>query len=108
MTSGRRTSEPANLASPPETARLAAARRPRPPAATVVAVAALAALLGLALWSLLSFGFTASSFTESLDRVGPFLHRMLPLRFPPAGELAQSIAITLSIVLLGTAISALI
>jgi phosphonate transport system permease protein len=74
----------------------------------VAAVAALAALLGLAVWSLLSSGFTASSFTESLDKVGPFLHRMLPLRFPPAGELARSIAITLSIVLLGTAISAVL
>jgi phosphonate transport system permease protein len=74
----------------------------------VVVVAVLAALLGLALWSLLSFGFTASALTESLDKVGPFLHRMLPLGFPPAGELAQSIAITLSIVLVGTAISALI
>lgn len=108
MTSGRGSAGPVNLASAPKTARLATVQRPRPPAATVVAVATLAALLGLALWSLLSFGFTASSFTESLDKVGPFLHRMLPLGFPPAGELARSIAITLSIVIVGTAISALI
>jgi len=74
----------------------------------VAAIAALAALLGLALWSLVSSGFTASSFTESLDKVGPFLHRMLPLGFPPAGELARSIAITLSIVVVGTALSALL
>lgn len=107
MTSGGN-SGPGNLATAPETARLAAVQRPRPPAATVAAVAVLAALLGLAVWSLLSFGFTASSFTESLDRVGPFLRRMLPLGFPPAGELARSIAITLSIVLVGTAISALL
>jgi len=68
----------------------------------------LAALAGLALWSLLAFGFTVSSLTESLDKVGPFLRRMVPLGFPPAGELAQSIATTLSIVLLGTAISAVL
>ena len=84
------------------------ARRPRPPPATVAAASVLVALLGLALWSLFSFGFTASSFTESLGKVGPFLHRMLPLGFPPAGELAQSIATTLSIVLVGTALSALL
>jgi len=75
---------------------------------TVAAVAVLAALLGLALWSLVSFGFTVSSLTDSLDKVGPFLRRMLPLGFPPVGELAQSIGTTLSIVLLGTAISALL
>ena len=90
------------------TARAAAIRRPRPPAATVAAVAVLAALVGLALWSVFSFGFTVSSFTDSLDKVGPFLRRMLPLGFPPAGELARSVATTLSIVLVGTAISALL
>ena len=89
-------------------ARAAAVKRPRPPVATVAAVAVLAAVLGLAVWSLLSFGFTVSSLTDSLDKVGPFLRRMLPLGFPPAGELAQSVATTLSIVLLGTALSALL
>jgi phosphonate transport system permease protein len=74
----------------------------------VAAVAVLVALAGLALWSLLGFGFTVSSFTESLDKVGPFLRRMVPLGLPPAGELAQSIVTTLSIVLLGTAISAVL
>lgn len=106
MTPARRSG--AGSLSAPEAARLAAVPRPRPPAATVAAVTILAVLLGLALWSLFTFGFTVSALTESLDKVGPFLQRMLPLHFPPAGELARSIVITLSIVLLGTAISAVL
>ncbi|MEV0567155.1 phosphonate ABC transporter, permease protein PhnE [Dactylosporangium sp. NPDC050588] len=85
-----------------------AVKRPAPAASTIVAAGLLVALLGFAVWSLNEIGFTAETFTESADKVGPFLDRMLPLRFPPLQDLLRSIGVTLGVVLCGTAISALL
>ncbi|GHJ47231.1 phosphate-import permease protein PhnE [Catellatospora sp. TT07R-123] len=74
----------------------------------MAAVGTLAAMLVFALWSLSTLDFTADTFTGGLDRVGPFLDRMLPLRFPPTADLLESIGITLGIVVCGTALSALL
>ncbi|MER7281138.1 phosphonate ABC transporter, permease protein PhnE [Dactylosporangium sp. NPDC000244] len=83
-------------------------RRPGPSKASVVAGVLAAGLLVFAVWSLAQIGFTAETFTESVDKVGPFLDRVLPLRFPPMAELVRSIGITLGVVLCGTVLSALI
>lgn len=83
-------------------------RRPGTAPSTLVAAGLLLALLGFAIWSLVQVGFTVDAFTESVDKVGPFLDRMLPLEFPPAAELLRSIGITLGVVLCGTGISALL
>nr|BFE59820.1 phosphonate ABC transporter, permease protein PhnE [Dactylosporangium thailandense] len=85
-----------------------APRRPGPSKASVVAGVLAAGLLVFAVWSLARIGFTAETFTESVDKVGPFLDRVLPLRFPPMAELVRSIGITLGVVLCGTVLSALI
>jgi phosphonate transport system permease protein len=83
-------------------------KRPAPPPATLAAAALLLALVAFAIWSLNTIGFTAETFTEGYEKVGPFLDRMLPLEFPPAGELLTSIGITLGVVLCGTVLSALL
>ncbi|MEV6924316.1 phosphonate ABC transporter, permease protein PhnE [Dactylosporangium sp. NPDC051485] len=85
-----------------------AVRRPGPAPSTLVAAGLLVALLVFAVWSISEIGFTAETFTESIDKVGPFLDRMLPLRFPPMADLFRSIGITLGVVLCGTALSALL
>ncbi|MFI5909559.1 phosphonate ABC transporter, permease protein PhnE [Dactylosporangium sp. NPDC051541] len=85
-----------------------AVKRPNPPVATIVAAGLLLALAGFAIWSLDEIGFTAETFTDSVDKVGPFIDRMTPLRFPPLAELWESIGITLGVVLCGTVLSAVV
>ncbi|MET7423008.1 phosphonate ABC transporter, permease protein PhnE [Dactylosporangium sp. NPDC005555] len=83
-------------------------RRPPPAPSKLVAAGLLFAVFAFAVWSLSEIGFTAEAFTESADKVGPFLDRMLPLEFPPAAELWRSIGVTLGVVLCGTVLSALL
>ncbi|WP_433222538.1 phosphonate ABC transporter, permease protein PhnE [Dactylosporangium sp. CS-047395] len=85
-----------------------AVRRPGPSRPAVTAGVLLIGLLVFAVWSLSRIGFTAETFTESADKVQPFLDRMLPLRFPPMADLFTSIGITLGVVLCGTVISAVV
>ncbi|MEL4357092.1 MULTISPECIES: phosphonate ABC transporter, permease protein PhnE [unclassified Luteococcus] len=83
---------------------------PRPaPAVNSIAVAGvLLGLFALSVWSVIDLRINIASLADSGANARNFLGRMLPLDFPPLGELAVMIGQTLAIVGLATLFSVLL
>jgi phosphonate transport system permease protein len=105
--------------------RVAAARRPSPKPATVVSVVTLLALLVLGVLSFVGLGFSLPSIIASLDNIPQFVARTVPFAWPgwhwdretetlvsdgwaAVAEFLGAIAMTLGIVIAGTALAFLV
>ena len=73
-----------------------------PSARSVVAGAAMAALLAAGFWSLASLKINVATIVDSVGNATDFLSRTLPLDFPAAGEAARLCGETLAIVVCAT------
>ncbi|OYO01778.1 phosphonate ABC transporter, permease protein PhnE [Enemella evansiae] len=87
---------------PQSSAGLTFPPRPAPSVRGVAAAVIMLGLLAAAIWSTIELRINVASFIDSADNAGRFIRRMVPLDFPPAGELLGLIGQTLSIVLLAT------
>ncbi|MGH3982549.1 MAG: PhnE/PtxC family ABC transporter permease, partial [Pseudonocardiaceae bacterium] len=73
-----------------------------PSAGSVVAGAAMAALLAAGLWSLVSLKINLATIVDSVGNATNFLSRTWPLDFPTAGEAVRLCGETLAIVVCAT------
>lgn len=74
----------------------------RPAAGPLGAALVMIVLVGLGIWSVIDLGISVPTIIGSLGNAVDFAGRMVPLDFPPAGELAAMILETLAIVVLST------
>jgi len=89
-------------------ARVPRATLARPASNTVTAFVLLVGLLGLAIWSLTGVGLSLEQLQRGLAYAPQFLARTVPFVWPSFGELSWLSALTLSIVICGTVMAALI
>ncbi|NNG19814.1 phosphonate ABC transporter, permease protein PhnE [Naumannella sp. ID2617S] len=83
-------------------------KRPAPSARGIVAAVIMLGLLAASIWSVIELRINVASFIDSADNAGRFLKRMVPLDFPPVGELLHLVFQTLAIVLLATLLGVLL
>lgn len=79
--------------------------RPRPSANRVAASTGLVVLLGAAIWSVGALEINLASMVRSLDNAANFLGRIVPLDFPPIGDLLVMTGQTLAIVVVATVLA---
>ncbi len=105
--------------------RVAAVKRPPPPASTVASVATLLALVVLGVLSIGGLGFSLPQIVDSLDNIPQFVARTVPFAWPgwrfdrpteslvwegwePVAEFGSAILVTLGIVIAGTFLAFLV
>lgn len=79
--------------------------RPRPSANRIAASTGLIMLLGAAIWSVIALEINLASMARSLDNAAKFLGRVVPLDFPPIGDLLVMTGQTLAIVVVATVLA---
>src|ERR1700741_716321 len=92
----------------PQQRRTSHRLRARPTAQGRAARLLIVVLLGLAIWSVADLRINLATFVDSFHNAADFATRMLPLRFPPMGELLQLCGTTLAIVVCATLLSVLL
>lgn len=94
-----------------QTARPDVARapvRPRPTPRSMAARALVLLLLGASVWAFVDLRINVATFVDGAANAVRFAARVLPLDFPPAGELVRLCAETLAIVVLATLLATLL
>lgn len=80
-------------------------KRPAPGARTVAVWVVMLGLLAASIWSFIELEISVATIASGLENAADFVSRMLPLDFPPIGELVSLTLQTLAIVTVATALS---
>lgn len=82
--------------------------RPRTPRGHLIMNVVLLGLLGAAIWSIVDLKINLATMIDGIDYAIAFLRRVVPLDFPPPGEILTMVGQTLAIVVCATVLSVLL
>lgn len=82
--------------------------RPRTPLGHLIMNVVLLGLLGAAVWSIIDLKINLATMIDGIDYAVAFLRRVVPLDFPPPGEILTMVGQTLAIVVCATVLSVLL